>query len=164
MGRSNLNLFGGSRYRPEELETLPQPLGFFRLCIPHLRKTKGNIVNNSSVAGLRPIKNGAYCCMSKAALDMFTQCLALELAPDGVRVNSVNPAVIETENLRNSGLDEEALKQLMEKCKQIHPLGRAGTAVEVANVIAFLASREASFMTGALVPVCGGASCSDPFK
>jgi len=67
-----------------------------QLCLPHLEKTKGNIVNVSSVAGLRPFPDWGFYAMSKAALDQFTRCLALEMAPKGVRVNAVNPGTVRT--------------------------------------------------------------------
>ncbi|XP_063712998.1 aklaviketone reductase DauE-like [Symsagittifera roscoffensis] len=93
--------------------------------------------------------------MSKAALDMFTQCLALELAPD-VRVNSVNPGEIPTEILKRAGMTDEAYTDFLKHSQTTHALGRPGTPQEVANVIAFLASDQASFMTGNITPVDGG--------
>ncbi len=69
-----------------------------RLAAPHLIKEKGNsILNLSSVCSLRPYGNLLAYCISKAATDMFTQCLALELAPHGVRVNALNPGVVVSE-------------------------------------------------------------------
>lgn len=62
-----------------------------KLCVPHLEKTKGNVVNVSSVAGLKAFQNIMSYCISKAALDQFTKCTALDLAPKGIRVNSINP-------------------------------------------------------------------------
>lgn len=61
------------------------------LAVPHLIKSKGNIVNVSSITGIRVFPNSLAYCISKAALDQFTRCVALELAPKQVRVNSVNP-------------------------------------------------------------------------
>ena len=62
-----------------------------KLCIPYLRETKGNIVNNSSVLATTPVENMGFYCMSKAALDMFTKCIALEEGKNGIRANNVNP-------------------------------------------------------------------------
>lgn len=59
------------------------------LAVPYLEKTKGNIVNISSVAGLKPVPGFMIYCMAKSALDMFTKCLALELGPKGIRVNAI---------------------------------------------------------------------------
>ncbi|XP_037024795.1 uncharacterized oxidoreductase TM_0325-like [Bradysia coprophila] len=126
------------------------------LAVPHLIESKGNIVNVSSLAGIRSYPNALIYCMSKAALDQFTKCVSLELAPKGVRVNSVNPAVIRTEFHENNGVKAEDLEQFLEQCKKDHALGRIGEVDEVAYAIAFLASEQASFMTGVLLPVDGG--------
>ncbi|CAG2123605.1 unnamed protein product, partial [Medioppia subpectinata] len=66
------------------------------LSVEHLEKTKGNIINISSIAGLRPFNIAFTYCMSKCALDMFTKCLALELGPKGIRVNAINPSTVRT--------------------------------------------------------------------
>ena len=126
------------------------------LAVPHLIKTQGNIVNLSSVAGSRSFPNILAYCMSKAAIDQFTKCTCLELAPKKVRVNAVNPGVIITDIHSRSGMDEDSYAAFLEKCKQTHALGRAGEASEVATVIAFLASDAASYVTGACIPVDGG--------
>lgn len=128
-----------------------------KLAVPYLIESKGNIVNVSSVAGLRSFAGALTYCISKAALDQFTQCTALDLAPKGVRVNSVNPGVIITDiHKRGGGMSEEAYKQYLEHSKTTHALGRVGNASEVASAIAFLASDGASFITGALLPIDGG--------
>lgn len=124
--------------------------------IPYLIKTKGNIVNVSSVNGLRSFPGVAAYNMSKSAVDQLTRTTALELAAEGVRVNSVNPGVIVTELQKRGGLSDEQYKQFLERSKTTHALGRPGNAEEVANTIAFLASDEASFITGATIPVDGG--------
>lgn len=126
------------------------------LAVPHLIKTKGNIVNVSSVTGLRSFPGCLAYCMSKSAVDQFTQCIALELGPKQVRVNAVNPGVVETNLHRSSGMNEEQLKTFFEHSKETHVLGRTGDVTEVAKAIAFLASDDASFITGATLPVDGG--------
>lgn len=134
-----------------------------QLVVPHLIESKGNIVNISSVAGLRSFPGFTVYCMSKAALDQFTKCIALELAPKGVRVNSVNPAVIKTEFHRRMGMDEAAYQAYLESAKLTHALGRVGTVEETAQAIAFLASNEASsFITGTLLAVDGGKAIMCP--
>jgi NAD(P)-dependent dehydrogenase (short-subunit alcohol dehydrogenase family) len=95
-------------------------------------------------------------CISKAGVDQLTRCAALELAPKGVRVNSVNPGVIITHCHKRSGMTEEAYAKFLEHSKTTHALGRPGTAEEVAKAIAFLASDDASFITGVTLPVDGG--------
>jgi len=132
------------------------PMYLQHLCVPHLIKTKGNVVHVSSIAGTRSFQNFLAYCMSKSAIDQLTRCSALELAPKQVRVNSVNPGVIDTEIFQRELMNEEVYTQFLEDSKQTHPLGRHGQSDEVARTIAFLSSDEASFITGAQVPVCGG--------
>ncbi|RWS01814.1 tropinone reductase 2-like protein [Dinothrombium tinctorium] len=129
-----------------------------QLAIPHLRKTKGNIVNVSSVTGLRAFPGVVSYNMSKAAVDQLTRTAALELAADGIRVNAVNPGVIVTELQKRGGLDDEAYAKFLEHSKTTHALGRPGTVEEVAKTIAFLASDDASFITGVTLPIDGGRS------
>ncbi|KAH8358880.1 hypothetical protein KR093_002984, partial [Drosophila rubida] len=132
------------------------------LATPELIKTKGNIVNVSSVCGLRSFPGLLAYNVSKSAVDQFTRCVALELAAKGVRVNSVNPAVIVTELQKRGGLDDAAYAKFLERCKETHVLGRPGEAVEVAASIAFLASEDASFTTGVNLPVDGGRNVMCP--
>jgi len=126
------------------------------LCVPHLIATRGNIVNVSSVTGTRSFPGVLAYCMAKAAVDQMTSCTALELASKGVRVNSVNPGVIVTEVHKRGGLSDDAYAKFLEHSKSTHPLGRVGDAVEVAQAIAFLASSNASFVTGEHLHVDGG--------
>ncbi|XP_035438476.2 3-oxoacyl-[acyl-carrier-protein] reductase FabG [Spodoptera frugiperda] len=126
------------------------------LATPHLIKSKGNIVNVSSVAGIRSFSNVLAYCVSKAALDQFTRCVSLELASKGVRVNAVNPGVIETGIHLRGGVSEEDYAAYLEKCKETHAIGRTGTTKEVADAIIFLASEGASNITGITMPVDGG--------
>lgn len=127
-----------------------------QLAVPYLIATKGNIVNVSSVNGLRSFAGVLAYNMSKSALDQFTNCVALELADKGVRVNSVNPGVIITDIHKRGGLNEEEYAKFLEHSKTTHALGRAGNVIEVAESIAFLASERASFITATLLPVTGG--------
>jgi NAD(P)-dependent dehydrogenase (short-subunit alcohol dehydrogenase family) len=121
-----------------------------------LIEAKGNIVNVSSVNGIRSFPGVLAYNISKSGLDQFTSCVALELASAGVRVNSVNPGVTVTELHRRSGMNNTDYEKFLEHSKSTHALGRAGEAKEVANAIAFLASDAASFITGVTLPVDGG--------
>lgn len=135
-----------------------------QLAIPHLIKTKGNIVNVSSVAGLRQFTNLLAYCMSKSALDQFTRCVALEMAEKGVRVNSVNPAAIDTDPHGNLGLEKPSVEhtEALEQYGKMHPIGRTGKLAECVNAIAMLASDAASFITGVTLPVDGGMTVKSP--
>jgi len=126
------------------------------LCVPHLIATRGNIVNVSSVAGTRSFAGILAYCMSKSAIDQMTSCTALELASKGVRVNSVNPGVVVTELHKRAGMSDADYANFVERAKTTHPLGRAGNPEEVAQAIVFLASSNASFVTGEHLHIDGG--------
>lgn len=126
------------------------------LAVPELIKTEGNIVNISSVCGLRAFPNVLAYNISKSAIDQFTRCVALELAPKGVRCNSVNPGVVVTNLHKRAGMNDEAYEKFLEHCRTTHALGRAGDVEEVANAVCFLASDLATFTTGMNMPVDGG--------
>lgn len=130
--------------------------------VPHLIMSKGNIVNVSSVTGMRSFPNILAYCMAKSAVDQLTRCAALELASKQVRVNAVNPGVILTELQKRGGMSEDQYKEFLEHCNVTHPIGHPGHPEEVARTIAFLASDAASFITGATLPVDGGrhATCA----
>ncbi|PIO73853.1 oxidoreductase, short chain dehydrogenase/reductase family protein [Teladorsagia circumcincta] len=133
-----------------------------RAALPHIIKSKGAVVNVSSINGPCPFPGVTYYCMSKSAVDQFTKCLALEMAPHGVRVNAVNPGVTVTNLHRRSGQDEKAYAAFLEKSKTTHALGRPGDAKEVAEAILFLASERSSFTTGELLRVDGGRGIMHP--
>jgi len=132
-----------------------------QLAIPHLIKAKGNVINISSSAGIKPFPMFFFYSCSKAALDHFTKCLALELGPQGVRVNSVNPSLIpETEFNRRRGVTEDEIKTIIGYVEKAYPLRRAGTTEEVVNAIVYLASDNSKFVTGVIFPVDGGETIS----
>lgn len=125
-------------------------------CVPHLEKTHGNIVNVSSVAGTRAFPNILAYCVSKAAVDQLTRCAALELAAKGIRVNAVNPGVVVTSLHKRSGMTDEGYGQFLTHSENTHPLGRVGSPEEVADLIYFLASEKAGWITGATYEIDGG--------
>ncbi len=125
-------------------------------CVPHLAKTKGNIVNVSSVAGTRAFPNVLAYCVSKAGIDQLTKCAALELAPKNIRVNAVNPGVVVSNLHKRGGMEDEKYKEFLENSKKTHPIGRVGEATEIAELIYYLASKKAAWITGATYAIDGG--------
>ena len=124
--------------------------------LPSLIERRGNIVNVSSVTGLRSFPGVLAYCVSKAAVDQLTRCSALELAAKGVRVNAVNPGVVVTEIHKRGGMTNEAYAAFLEHSKTTHPLGRTGRPEEIAALVLFLASDDASWVTGATYSIDGG--------
>jgi NAD(P)-dependent dehydrogenase (short-subunit alcohol dehydrogenase family) len=127
-----------------------------QLALSSLIPRRGNVVNVSSVTGLRAFPNVLAYCVSKAGVDQLTHCAALELAPKGVRVNAVDPGVVITNLHRNGGMPEETYQRFLEHGKTTHPIGRVGTPEEVAELILFLASDRAGWITGASYSIDGG--------
>jgi len=127
------------------------------LAVEHLERTKGVIINISSVSGLKPTPANSVYCMSKSALDMFTKCLALELGPKGVRVNTINPGLIKTDFRIAFGFSRESEDELVERTAKTAPLCRAGEPEDIANAILYLASDNSSFITGINLVSDGGA-------
>ncbi len=127
-----------------------------QLVLPSIIERKGNIVNVSSVTGLRAFPNVFAYCVSKAAVDQLTRCAALELASKGVRVNAVNPGVVRTSLHLNSGMNEDSYAAFVERSKTTHPLGRIGQPEEIADLILFLASSKAGWITGVTYSIDGG--------
>ncbi len=123
------------------------PAALMRDLLPELERGQGTVVNVGSIAGSRvhPFAGAAYAC-SKAALAALTREAAAELGPRGVRVNMVTPGEIET----------EILSPGTEKMVELIPLRRLGTPDEVARVVLFLCSDDASYVNGTSVEVNGG--------
>ena len=134
--------------------------GVFHTCreaLPELIRTRGSIVNVSSVSGLGGDWNMAIYNAAKGAVTNLTRALALDHGADGVRVNAVCPSLTRSELTRDM-FENEAL---MAKFKERIPLGRAAEPEDIADVIAFLASTDARFITGVNLPVDGGLSASN---
>jgi len=135
---------------------LRAPFRLMRAAVPHLVASRGSVVNVSSVTGLRAFPGVLAYCVSKAGVDQLTRCAALELAPQGVRINAVNPGVVISNLHRRSGMNEENYAAFLDRSKQTHPLGRAGEPGEIADLIAFLASDRAGWITGETISIDGG--------
>lgn len=127
-----------------------------REATPSLVETRGSVVNLSSVAGTRAFPGLLSYCVSKAAVDQLTRCAALDLAANGVRVNAVNPGVVVTNLHRRGGMDEARYAAFLEHSKVTHPLGRPGTPEEIAELIVWLSSPRASWITGETISIDGG--------
>jgi len=128
-----------------------------RAALPHLLASKGSIVNVSSVSGLAGDWNMSFYNAAKGAVTNLTRSLALELGDKGVRVNAVNPSLTFTDLTR--GVKDDA--GLIAKFADRIPMGRGAEPEEIADVIAFLASHDARFVTGVNLPVDGGLSASN---
>lgn len=112
----------------------------------------GSIINISSVVGEVPMANGAVYSATKAAVDAITQSLAQELGEQGIRVNSLQPGVTVTEGFRAMGNNADFEKIALSRT----PLGRLGTAPDIAGAALFLATEDSGWVTGAEIPVSGG--------
>ncbi|CAG4987611.1 unnamed protein product [Colias eurytheme] len=126
------------------------------LAVPHLIKTKGNIVNISSIVSIKAAPSFMAYCMSKAALDHFTRCIALDLAADGVRVNAVNPGMVKTNILSTFGFSDAQVDAFTKETIETTPLRKLAEADDIAAMVAFLASDCAKSITGCTHPVDGG--------
>jgi NAD(P)-dependent dehydrogenase (short-subunit alcohol dehydrogenase family) len=132
------------------------PFRLIRAASAALAERRGAVVNVSSVAGTRAFPGLVSYCVSKAAVDQLTRCAALDLAPRGVRVNAVNPGVVVTNLHRRGGMDDTKYAAFLERSAATHPLGRAGTAEEIASLTAFLVSPASAWITGDTIGIDGG--------
>lgn len=116
-----------------------------------------SIILNTSVAGETGVVNGTVYAATKAAMRSFTRSIAAELVSRGIRVNAVSPGPINTpEGFARTGLSEEAMEEFKKTIISQVPMKRIGQPDEIAGAVAFLASSDASYMTGAELPVDGG--------
>jgi NAD(P)-dependent dehydrogenase (short-subunit alcohol dehydrogenase family) len=134
------------------------PFYLIKCAMPYLIEHKGSVVIVSSVTGIRSFPGVLSYCVSKAAVDQLMRCVALEMAGSGVRVNAVNPGVVVTNLHRRAGMNTEAYSTFLEHSKTTHPMGRVGQPEEIADLIVFLASSKAGWITGVTVPIDGGRS------
>ncbi|EIP0120872.1 SDR family oxidoreductase [Vibrio alginolyticus] len=126
-----------------------------KFALPELLKTKGCMVNTASVSGLGGDWGAAFYCASKGAVVNLTRAMALDHGAEGVRINAVCPSLVKT-NMTNGWPQE-----IRDKFNERIALGRAAEPEEIASVVTFLASDDASFINGVDLPVDGGATASD---
>lgn len=124
--------------------------------IPHMLQHGGAVVNVGSVQSFTAVANSVAYVTAKHALLGLTRAMSLDYAQRGIRVNCVCPGAIDTPMLRWAASLSEDPDAVIRNCDRMHPLGRIGTAEEVAHAIAYLASPLASFITGAALVVDGG--------
>jgi NAD(P)-dependent dehydrogenase (short-subunit alcohol dehydrogenase family) len=124
-----------------------------------LERSKGSIIHNASIAAVVGDPNSAAYCATKGGIAMLTKAMALDYGKRGIRVNAICCGEIETplfvREAAHYGIPTEQYAKMI---GDQHPIGRIGQAYEVAAVVAFLASDDSSFITGALIPVDGGYS------
>ena len=121
-----------------------------------LLNDSASIIINTSVANVKGMAGMSVYSATKAGLRSLARTLTVELAPRGIRVNAIAPGPIETPIWGKMEIPEEAVKEFGESVKTMVPLGRLGKSIEIAHAVVFLASDEASYITGIELPVDGG--------
>jgi len=132
--------------------------------VPYLKKAGRDlgpsIINISSVNGQQSFGSCFSYCTSKAAVEMMCKCAAIDLAPHGIRVNNICPGVVITDLQKRGGLNDDQYKAFLERSTSVtHPIGRVGNPEEIGEMIAYLASDKAGFITGASHVMDGGRAC-----
>ncbi|KAI1306011.1 L-xylulose reductase [Halotydeus destructor] len=132
------------------------------LAAPYLIASKGNVINVSSVGSTQPKFGSIPYSVSKASVDMVTKCCAIELGTKGVRVNRINPGLIETPLIASNGRSAAEREWFKKTWALSYPLRRLGVVEDTTAALLFLASEQASFLTGVHLPVDGGCLTMSP--
>jgi len=160
-GQGTLEQTDLARFRQVLSVHLEGTFNLTRAALPLLRAGTGAaLVNLGSIYGMTGGPGNLSYNVAKAAILQFTRCLAADLGPEGIRVNAVSPGYIDTP--MTTMLQHEAAARMRDRFVQMHLLKRPGQPEEVAKAIRFLLSDEASFITGANLPVDGGFSAAAP--
>lgn len=129
---------------------------FTKHSVPHLKKTKGAIVYTSSALGIQGSTDSVAYCASKAAIIGLMKATAMDLAPYGVRANCIAPGSVDTSMLKGDFEHFDDPKAARSAYNEMYPVGRVGQPEEIARLVGFLASEEASFITGSTIVIDGG--------
>jgi len=121
--------------------------------VKHFGPDGGSIVNISSIVSTRGVPSAAVYSGTKGAVDAITRSLAKELGPRKIRVNAINPGMVETEGVRSSGIAESDMRKQVEAET---PLGRIGQPQDIATAAVFLASKDSAWLTGETLTIAGG--------
>jgi len=132
------------------------PFFLMQYCTPHLAETKGNVVNISSIAAIRGQPTYTAYAMAKAASDQLTRSACVELGGKGIRVNTINPGLIESDFASALGATKEQFKAVADGYTKIVPVRRHGQPIDIAECILFLASSKAAFVDGVNLVADGG--------
>jgi NAD(P)-dependent dehydrogenase (short-subunit alcohol dehydrogenase family) len=136
--------------------------GMYLLCkhsYPHLAASRGSILSISSMAGVHGEKDHAIYAATKGAINALTKCMAIDYGPVGIRCNALCPSSVATPGAERTIAELPNAQEARRLRRSLNPLGYVASPEEVASVAVFLCSAGASFMTGAIVPVSGGAEC-----
>lgn len=153
-----LQALSDQRIRDTLTTNITNVLMLSRVAYPYLKKNRGTIINIGSVVINRHLLGLPLYGIVKGALAQMTRVLAAEWAADGIRVNSINPGFIRTEAFSELGIPDEVVDESYDYYKSYQPIGRIGQPEEIGKLAAYLASDDASFITGSIIDIDGGYS------
>ena len=126
-----------------------------KACINELKKHNSTIINISSDMSMKPLKERVAYNPSKAAVNMLTECISLDYAPN-IRANTIMPGIVNTPMIEKRLNDTNDPSELLNSYKNLYPMQRIGTVDDITNAVLFLATDDSSWMTGGHLPICGG--------
>jgi NAD(P)-dependent dehydrogenase (short-subunit alcohol dehydrogenase family) len=129
-----------------------------KYALPHLRETKGTIINMASMVGILGQDKAAAYCSTKAAQIGFTKALAVEVGADGIRVNAILPGNVDTPMMREWAGTLDDPQSALDRVAKLQVFGRMATSEEIGRIALFLATEDSSFLTGQAIEAEGGAS------